>query len=127
MSTPTGWKETREQFHKRRNPDSPLLEVPDVGFARYMLDYLFEVGPMAGEHAVDWAHVRQWQDGTGVDLSEFEFVTLVDMSRTFVGMIHAAKEPEYLAPNYEAAKGDKSERHARAAAAYARAIDKKKG
>ena len=129
MVTPTGWKESRGQLYKRRNPDTALLELPDTGFARYMIENLFEVGPMTGEHHLTWTEIDRWATRTGVELSEFEYVTLVDLSREFVNMLALAREPEYLCPNTDAAarsKPSKAEQHAKAAAAYASAISKGK-
>jgi hypothetical protein len=127
MATPTGWKESRGQLYTRRNPDTALLELPDAGFARYMIDNLFEVGPMTGEHSLSWAEIDRWATRTGVELSEFEAVTLVDLSREFSRMLNLAREPEYLCPNTDAAarsKPSKADRDAKAAAAYARAFEK---
>lgn len=129
MVTPTDWKESRGQLYKRRNPDTALLELPDPGFARYMIENLFEVGPTTGEHHLTWTEIDRWATRTGAELSEFEVVTLVDMSREFVNMLALAREPEYICPNTEAVAIARSKRnmtdvHAKAAAAYARAFEK---
>lgn len=127
MATPTGWKESRGQLYTRRNPDTALLELPDAGFARYMIENLFEVGPMTGEHSLSWAEIDRWATRTGVELSEFEAVTLVDLSREFSRMLNLARDPDYRCPNTAAAarsKPSKAEQHAKAAAAYARAMNK---
>lgn len=129
MATPTDWKESRGQLYTRRNPDTALLELPDAGFARYMIENLFEVGPMTGEHSLSWTEIDRWAERTGVELSEFEAVTLVDLSREFSRMLNLARDPDYLCPNTAAAaiarsKRNMTEVHAKAAAAYARAFEK---
>jgi len=72
--------------------DSAKLDLPDIGSAQYLADYLFEVGPTTGDQSLTWSELEAWSRRTGVDLSEFESVTLVMLSREFLGMLNHARE-----------------------------------
>lgn len=108
--TPTKHKESRGVAYRFKDKNHPLLELPDVGAAQYLADYLFEVGPMTGEHSITWGELSKWREETGVELDEFGARTIINLSREYVAMLSQARDPMHPAPHAVAAERVKPSR-----------------
>lgn len=64
----------------------------------HVVGYLFEVGPVVGEHPVTFGEIDAWTRATGVVLSEFEATTIRDLSRHYLHMRHEAADAKCPAP-----------------------------
>lgn len=62
------------------------------------MGYLFEVGPTEGEHELSHQELAAWQSNSGVNLDDFESLALKQMSRAYLGMMHAARKPDCACP-----------------------------
>lgn len=104
---------------------SPLLDLPEVPPAvAHLVEYLFEVGPTLGEHAITFGEVESWCNLTGTVLNEFEATTLRALSRAYLGMLHQAAAPECpppVAPPDEEPVEDKRAKISSALGAFLRA------
>lgn len=70
---------------------SPYLTLPEIPAAvAHVADYLFEVGPTSGEHPVSFGELESWCSVTGTQLTEFEASSLRSLSKSYLGMMHAA-------------------------------------
>jgi hypothetical protein len=87
-----------ERIKKQYGEDAAELQIPDLGNAQFLVDWLFEVGPTTGEQRLEWVQLESWQRQTGVELDEFCAVALVKMSGAYLGMLHEAREPNCPAP-----------------------------
>lgn len=78
---------------------SPYLVLPELPHAvAHVAEYLFEVGPTSGEHPVSWTEIRNWRQETGTLLTEFEASAIRALSKSYLGMLHAACAVDCPAP-----------------------------
>lgn len=86
------------------NGGTPLL--PEVD-AAYMVGHWYAVGQVMptgqGVLPLSAAELRAWQQGRQADLAPWEFQTLLDMSRAYVGQLHESEKPECPPPFGDAA------------------------
>lgn len=79
-----------------RGDDSPLLDFPDIGYASYLLDILFDIGMCGssgfGPETISWSEVNSWMNATGTKLSKFELTTIRALSRAFVDQYSLSNE-----------------------------------
>ena len=71
--------------------------MPEVGEAIYLVHYwndlgLITAGPM-GPVAISSQEVIAWQQGSQLDLSAWEFSSLIQMSRSYLSSMHLASDP----------------------------------
>ena len=71
--------------------------MPEVGEAIYLVHYwndlgLFAEGPM-GPVAISSQEVIAWQQGSQLELSAWEFSSLIQMSRSYLSSMRAASDP----------------------------------
>jgi hypothetical protein len=95
-ATPSKAKVSRQkEFEAKveRGESAPFLELPNIEGLSYIVDYLFEVGPMTGESSVTWQEVRAWREETGVTLDDFEVTSIVALSKAYAGMLYEARDP----------------------------------
>lgn len=70
------------------------LEPPvELGAFQFIADYLFEVGPTAGDQSVTWTEVRNWADAVGVELDDFKSGAIVALSREFLAALGKSRDP----------------------------------
>jgi hypothetical protein len=98
-STPEKTKQTRAEKIEA-NGGKPLM--PDVEGAEYLLAYWqasgkCNVGAM-GPIPLTPADLLAWQHGTRTDLLPWEFSSILEMSRGYVGMISEGEKPETPPP-----------------------------
>lgn len=74
-------------------PDNP---------AEYLTTWLFEIGPAVpagmGESAIDWPHLKAWQETMGVELLPWEARILRRLSGDFVAQRAKSRKPDCPAP-----------------------------
>lgn len=79
-----------------KGSESPLLEMPDVGYASYILDYLFEVGlyGVGGMSItpISWLEIQAWSQLVNVKLTPFEAQILKSLSKSFVDQYNLSDE-----------------------------------
>lgn len=77
-------------------------DLPDVGPAMHMVDYLFQVGPVManGMGSVPLTHseLASWQHNTGIELSAWESTTLRRLSCEYLAMSAQARDPSCPPP-----------------------------
>ena len=71
-------------------------DMPDID-ARYLVDYLFEIGPTMvagmGEAPLSAQEIKAWQDLCGIDLQPWEFRLLRRLSRDYLAESYKAENP----------------------------------
>lgn len=95
-------KESRAKILEARRTekyDPPELQLPEIDPCEHLVDYLFEAGPMVGEHALTWQELDRWAARTGVDPSEFEASAIITLSRVYVAMLFDARD-EHCPPPF---------------------------
>lgn len=70
--------------------------------APHITDWLFEIGPMAGEGPIDWQDMLAWSQLTGIDLNPWEARTLRRLSRAFVNQRYDARKANSPEPRVQA-------------------------
>ncbi|WP_396190714.1 hypothetical protein [Flavobacterium sp.] len=76
--------------------------MPEIGAAQYLASYWFELGLIGsgamGPVAISATELLAWQQGSGNDLTPWEFKTLREMSRAYIASMTAAETPECPPP-----------------------------
>lgn len=68
------------------------IEAPQVDHGQYLLDVLFDVGPVRGEGPLYEEHLEPWERRRGVELHPWEADMVLDLSRAYLTEMHAARE-----------------------------------
>lgn len=66
--------------------------------AMYLVNYLFEIGPVTGDSNVTHQELVAWQSNTGVELESWETRIMHRMSLEYIAESQRAKNPSRLAP-----------------------------
>lgn len=91
-------RETRAVELKRQyGADCRQLELPDVGSAGHIIEYLFELGPAVRGEEITHGDVVNFQRIVG-PISEFEGSMLVKLSRAYLSQHHASSGKAVPAP-----------------------------
>ena len=76
--------------------------MPDLGPAQYLANYWFELGLVGNGAmvpvAISATELLAWQQGSGVELTPWEFRVLREMSRAYIASMNAAENPECQPP-----------------------------
>lgn len=73
--------------------------MPEVHAAvEHLVDYLFEVGPGVGDHALTFAELEAWQRVTGARVDGWEASALRWLSATYLAMRQEASDAKCAAP-----------------------------
>ena len=79
-----------------------LPEMPPIDGGAYLVQYLLEIGPIAGEGmgigAITHEAIRAWQDNLGVELAPWECRFLRRLSQEYVTESHRATKRDAPAP-----------------------------
>jgi hypothetical protein len=73
-------------------------EMPPVEAARYLIGYLWEVGPTTAGHVLTHAELRAWQEDEGFDLAPWESRTLKRLSADYLSETIKARRKDHPAP-----------------------------
>lgn len=100
-ATPTKGKTSRRELFVSKG-GSPLLSMPEVDYAGYLLGFVFEVGLFShgGMSAapLTWTEILSWSTLVGVHLSRWEARTIMQLSSTYVSALHESKDDDAPAP-----------------------------
>lgn len=84
------------------NPDSALLEMPDIGSQGYLIELLLEIGASAstgfGVAPLSWSEIYSWSSLTQTNLTSWEASTIMSLSRAFTASYHRFDETNAAAP-----------------------------
>lgn len=73
--------------------------MPPMQIAGYLVDYLFELGPVKNESAIEPGDMPGWEHVLGVEFQPWEMRVLLQLSRAYFAEMHEAKdwhrEPPY--------------------------------
>lgn len=98
-ATPGKAKQSRAETAKA---EGTPLNYPPPGDAAYLLDYLFEVGPVGwagmGEVPVSHLELQAWQANTGTQLQAWEARALRRLSQAYVNQVVCSREANCPAP-----------------------------
>lgn len=87
----------------RTNPDSPLLEMPEVELCSNLLDYVIDIGIANsagfGLTPLTWTDLLSWSKLTNVELTSWESKQLMDLSRSFTSYFSKYDDKEIPAPH----------------------------
>ena len=87
--------------------------APPVEYAAYLLDYLFEFGPVKAEAPLEPVDVLAVQELLGVEFQPWDSRLLLRLSREYKGEMHAATDRNAQPPWAGAAKQWKYVQHLR--------------
>jgi len=76
-------KATRGEWLKEVEPESSLLNLPDVSPCEELVEWLMEAGPTEGDKPLSWRELDAWASRTGNYVDEFVSTTLMQMSRAY--------------------------------------------
>ncbi|MEO1488773.1 MAG: hypothetical protein AAFR88_04955 [Pseudomonadota bacterium] len=88
--------------------------------AKYLTDWLFEIGPTSGDNAITWPDLTAWQEISGVVLSAWEAKTLRSLSVALLAERSRAKQPDAIPPYTDEPE---QARNARVTRQFARMFD----
>ena len=84
---------------------SPLLELPNVGEAAYLINYWHDAGTVEqggmGITPLSWQEIRAWRQENNMVLDSFEIGIIRRLSQEYVGEYHANSSEKSRPPPYE--------------------------
>lgn len=72
--------------------------VPPIADGGYLIEYLFELGPTNGDHALTAGDLVHYQTLTGIEWTPHQASTLLKLSRAYIGEMHAATKHDAPPP-----------------------------
>lgn len=109
-SKPSKQDKTRFQLYSESENPSILLESPRIDYAEYLLNYLFEIGYSKnngfGLVPIDFSDVHFWRQATGTELTCWESLTIVYLSKVYVDQWQLSNGSIISSP-YQPEKPDK--------------------
>lgn len=98
QTAPGKRKATRGEWLQEFDPESVLLNLPDLGTAADLVAWLMEAGPVENDGPLSWPGLESWARRTGVQLDEWSAVVLIEMSRAYYAMRREAQDENYPPP-----------------------------
>lgn len=94
-ATPEKAKESRSKTLEKQN--SLLLEMPPIPIGGYLIEILFDVGPvqpfaMGGHIAISEQELLAWQINRSIKLSSWDCETIKRLSSMYAGQLSDARE-----------------------------------
>lgn len=109
-SKPSKQEKTRHTLYSEADQPSILLDLPNVDYAEYLLNYLYEVGfskpSSMGIRPIDWIDLNNWSQVTHTELTNWESLTMIYLSKVYVEQWYASNEKIVPAP-YQQEEPDK--------------------
>jgi hypothetical protein len=95
-----GGSDSRSRLQQARDAgEEPALPYCS---ARFLSDYLFEIGPIKavgmGTGPIDWQDIEAWQRCTAITLPPWQARLLRSLSRSYLAMSREAEEPDCRSP-----------------------------
>lgn len=79
------------------------LEMPEMMGFEYLVQYLFEVGPVGsngfGPEPLSWQEIEAWSRLTQTDLDTWEALTLRKLSADYSSQLSKSADPKCKAPD----------------------------
>jgi hypothetical protein len=101
----------QEPRYKKILAEGGDILMPDPGDAAYLLDYWRDAGCAVpggmSLAALTSEELVAWQNGSHTALSPWEFQTILDMSREYVGFLRTAEDPATASPHGEHVEQEK--------------------
>lgn len=72
--------------------------MPDISTAGYLVDYLFEFGPVKAEGPLELGDIKRIAKAVGTKFEPWQTRLLLRMSREYKGEMHAATSPHAPTP-----------------------------
>ena len=92
------YREMEEKGHHVRQ-----LEMPEMMGFQYLVQYLFEAGPVGnngfGPEPLTWQEIEAWSRLTQVDLDAWEALTLRKLSSDYSAQLTQSSDPKCRAPD----------------------------
>lgn len=105
-------KKTRFQQLIDEGKNSPLLDFPDLGYAKYIIEKLLELGLVqkGGMEPIpiSWSELNSWQSVTGSQLTPWEAITIRQLSAEYLRTFEQAADQTMPAP-YSPVNFDRTE------------------
>lgn len=96
-------KESRLSTITQDNPDSSLLEMPEVNMCQNLLEYLLDIGISGssgfGLTPLTWTELLSWSTLTGITLTSWESLALMNLSRAFTSYHGKFDEKDVASPH----------------------------
>lgn len=74
------------------------VPMPEVDAGMFLIDLLFQVGPIKGEMPLTEGDLEPWERRRGIELSPWQAELVVEMSQAYMKHMHAGKEISALSP-----------------------------
>lgn len=101
-AVPEGEKKSRLKSYKELSEDHPLLKLPPIADAEYLVALLNEAGLFEssgmGAMPLSWKELNSWLYCTSLQLSTWEILTIKSMSEAYVSEYNQASEKDRTAP-----------------------------
>lgn len=82
---------------------APDLQIPDAGNFSYLIDYLYEVGPVSnlgmGPAPISWPDIDAWMKATGTRISPMDALLLKSLSLDYYAQHNLSKDPSCIPPH----------------------------
>lgn len=78
--------------------------MPPLAGGQYMLDYLFEIGPVKGEGPIDMPELMAWERALGIEWAPWQSRLIIRLSRAYLGEMHRATKRDAEPPWHEAVR-----------------------
>jgi len=110
-SKPSKQELTRFDIYTNAEQPSILLEMPELDYAEYLMNYAQELGfsksSGMGLMPIDWVDLNNWSQVTKTTLSNWEALVIVYISKSYVDQYYLSNEKIVPAP-YQQIQIDKT-------------------
>ena len=72
--------------------------MPPLASGHHMIEYLFKIGPVKGETALDGQELVAWERLLGIEWTPWQAELLVRLSRAYLGEMHRATKRDAKPP-----------------------------
>lgn len=91
-------RKTRKTRREKLGADSLSAKLPSVDKGSYLLEWLFEIGPVEsganGPEPLSWVEINAWKQATGTNATHEELSIIRTMSLEYVGQMHGGEDPK---------------------------------
>ena len=82
----------RTRYELLKDKNSELLNLPEVNYAEYLIDYLFEVGPSMsngmGLCPISYQEISSWLQTTKTECNSWDVNVIRHLSKVFINQYH---------------------------------------
>lgn len=123
-ATPSGDTKSRLEAYKKADGDYEI-PLPDIREAKYLVGLLYDAGTVCqsgqGISPLSWVEIDSWLKVTQLSLSNWELITIKNMSHAYASEYSRASEKSALMPytNVEVGEVDRAAVNAKAMSIFA--------